>query len=308
MSKEILIIGYGSIGRRHARICAEDDHKVVCVTNNQECQFPKYKKIEEALANKNPDIAIICNETSKHISTLNRLKQAKFSGPILIEKPLSNNIQEILVPNDKKNIYIAYNLRFHPIIQKIKTELVNEHIVSASYYVGMYLPDWRPGTNYRESYSAKKEEGGGVIHDLSHEVDLALWQCGDWGRVVAMGGKFSNLEINSDDVYSLMLETIKCPCVSINLNYLDRMPRRMITINTFNKTIFADLISGELIINGNLEQISVERDSTYRAQIDALIHGLNKESLCSWREGVNADLLIDAAQKSVIYESWVGSA
>ena len=141
----------------------------------------------------NLHVSWICNATNKHEQALLEILNANYEGKILIEKPLSIS-QSILEKKNIKNILVSFNLRFHPLIKILKEELENEEIIQVCSYVGQYLPEWRPGRDYREVYSAKRSEGGGVLRDLSHEIDFLAYLTGQITHVSAFGGKLSALE------------------------------------------------------------------------------------------------------------------
>lgn len=177
-------------------------------------------------------------------------------------------------------------------------------VVTVTIYVGSYLPDWRSQTDYRNSYSAHRQAGGGVLRDLSHELDYVLWLFGYWRRLTAKGGKFSSLEIDSDDVYSILMETDRCPLVSIHMNYLDRVPRREIFVNTDNQTIHIDLCQNKMEINQSQEAITLERDATYRSEHQAILDG-HLATLCSLEEARETLLTIEASEQAAISHSWI---
>ncbi|MDC0492537.1 gfo/Idh/MocA family oxidoreductase, partial [Candidatus Pseudothioglobus singularis] len=231
-----------------------------------------------------------------HISKLIEIKYLGFQGPILIEKPLSNN--ETNIPEGIfNNVFVAYNLRFNPLIQRLFEEIQGEYIISAQAYVGQYLPQWRPNRDYRETYSSKKVEGGGVLRDLSHELDIINWLLGGWRQITAIGGHFSKLEIDSDDVFGLMLEMKKCLVATIQLNYLDRATRREIIINTNDHVFRIDLIKN--IFQKDSEEFSFDFDTnfSYRMQHKAIMDN-NDSYLCNFESGKDLMFLIDAAEKS----------
>jgi len=144
-----------------------------------------------------------------------------------------------------------------------------------------------------------------VIRDLSHELDYLSWMMGRWLRVAALGGQFSKLEINSDDVFILLFETDRCPAITVHLNYLDRGPHRTLRVNTEEHTFGVDLIEESLCVDGNLvSSYNLERDATYRAEHEAIIDG-NFAQLCTLEEGQEVINLIEAAEKSVWTEKWI---
>ena len=209
-----LVIGYGSIGQRHTRLLEELGHQVAVVSRRHVNHSPLYTNLEQGLVKWQPDYVIVANRTSEHHKTLEVLAQVKFGGLVLIEKPLFDKYTKI-PQNNFSQIAVAYNLRFHPLLQELK-QIVDSasKILTVNVYVGSYLPDWRSQIDYRTSYSASKQSGGGVLRDLSHELDYTLWIFGDWQRLTAIGGKMSQLDIDSDDdAYALLIETKRCPLI-----------------------------------------------------------------------------------------------
>lgn len=299
----VLIIGYGSIGARHARLLAELGCRTA-VVSRREVDFPvSYLGLAEALAAESPDYVVIANATDQHHDALLTLARLGYTGSVLVEKPLFNDVVELSSLPFRK-VFVAYNLRFHPIIQRLKTLLEGEKILSVQAYVGQYLPDWRPASDYRVSYSASAEQGGGVLRDLSHELDYLTWMLGKWERISALGGHYSSLEITSDDIFALMLVTPSCPIVTLQLNYLDRLARRFVLINTSNHTIEADLIKGTITIDRDIESYTTGMDVTYRSMHQAILSG-SAGTLCSLDEGLDTLRLIEAAERAARHGEWV---
>jgi predicted dehydrogenase len=299
----VLVIGYGSIGVRHARLLTDLGCRTA-VVSGRDVDYPiVYLDLSEALDKELPEYVVIANATNHHYETMLLLAQQGFSGTVLVEKPLFNQSQDLSVLPFSKT-FIGYNLRFHPMIQRLKKLLVGERIISVSAYVGQYLPEWRPATDYRTSYSASAEQGGGVLRDLSHELDYLTWLLGGWEMVSALGGHLSPLEINSDDVFALMLVTPACPVVTLQMNYLDRLTRRFIVINTEGHTIEADLIKGVITVDRESESLTTERDHTYRAMHEAVLSG-NTDTLCSLDEGLETLRLIESAEFAASNGIWV---
>lgn len=298
-----LIIGYGSIGARHARLLAEMGHEVRCVTRNPQCPFPVFTDLADALDGNMPDLAVISTPTADHHGTLRALLAHGVGGRILVEKPLFDHVPATLPPGTE-HIFAAYNLRLHPLVQEAAQLLTDRPIFSARFFVGQYLPDWRPGTDYTAGYSARRDQGGGVLRDLSHELDLALHLLGPWRRVAAIGGHFSDLVIDSDDVFDLLLETDRCPSVSIHLDYLNRTARRGFEINALGLSIHADFVAGRLEAEGQAKAFAPDRDATYRAQLAALASG-ETARLCSFDQGLAVLGLIEAAGRAATQGQWV---
>jgi predicted dehydrogenase len=298
-----LVIGYGSIGARHARLLGELGCASAVVTRRQVDFSTVYPDIESALCGHRPDYVVVANATKQHHATLASLASAGFSGRVLVEKPLFENLLPLPVSRFQ-GIYVAYNLRFHPVIQRLRDMLAGETMLSVQAYVGQYLPEWRPGTDYRQSYSASAAQGGGVLRDLSHELDYLGWLFGSWESVTALGGHFSPLEIDSDDLFVVLMQTERCPVVSVQLSYLDRIARRRISINTRDHAIEADLIAGTVAIDGKRETLLVERDHTYREMHRAVLNG-DFSSLCTVHEGLATLQLIETAESANRQKEWV---
>lgn len=301
---ECLIIGYGSIGKRHLRILKDLGCRVSVVTSQKiDCE-EYYSTIKEAFEKKSFDYVVIANPTYLHYNALIQLIQCDFQGIVLIEKPLFVNIEEL--PNHKiKKILVAYNLRFHELLIQTKNLIENQEMITFSAYVGQYLPTWRKGRDYRTCYSATKKQGGGVLRDLSHELDYSLWLCGPFTQVAAMGGHYSQLEIDSDDTYSLMMKCTSCPIVNLHINYLDKVIKREITINTQHHTIGIDFMKGTLSVDGELQnQVSDGMAKTYLKQHQAVIEN-NFTHFCQYSEGLSVMKLIEAAEKASASKTWI---
>lgn len=299
-----LVIGYGSAGRRHARLLAATGEEVAVITAGDAGSRPRFGGVAEALAAWRPGYVVVSNRTSGHYSALKALVDGGYRGRVLVEKPLYDAPQPPL-DHAFERAAVGYNLRCHPLLRRLKAMLDQaERIATAHVYVGSYLPAWRPGADYRESYSARKAEGGGVLRDLSHELDYVHWLLGPWTELAAAGGHFSELAIDSDDAFSLLMTTARCPLVSVHMNYLDRVPRRRLTINTHDATIHADLIANVLSVDGREERVTVAADETYIRMHDAMLAG-DGAGLCTLDEGEAIVREIAAAERAAAARAWV---
>lgn len=301
--KRAVVVGYGSIGRRHHRLLEELGCTTSVVSARDIGVASVRRSIADAINDNAPDYVVIANETVRHHGSVQELAAARFRGSVLVEKPLFHEVAAVPA-NDFDRLLVAYNLRFHPVLQRVRDLLAGEELVSASIYVGQYLPSWRPGTDYHSSYSASRAGGGGVLRDLSHDLDYALWLLGPWQRVAALGGQLSELEIDSEDAFALLLETERCPLVSVQLNYLDRTPRRQLVINTRRRTIAADFIVGEVSVDGERQHFAVDRDAPYRAMHEAILTGRG-EAACTVTGALDVLALIQAAERAAADRQWV---
>jgi predicted dehydrogenase len=303
MSGGALVVGLGSIGQRHARLLGELGVAVAAVSRRSDAAPRCYASLALALAREAPDYVVIANETAAHHATLATLADCGFAGAVLVEKPLFAEPAP-LPANRFAGLYVGYNLRFHPVLAELKRLLADEPALSAHVYVGQYLPDWRPGRDYRDTASASRAAGGGALRDLSHELDYMGWLFGPCRQVAALDGRSGALDIDSDDVAALLLAFERCPAATAQLNYLDRPGAREIIINTARHTLRADLIRGTLRINGEERHFPVARDDTYLAQHRSVL-GNRRDTLCTAEEGAAVVALIAAAEQSAATGAWV---
>ena len=255
------------------------------------------------MATEQPDYIVIANPTSEHRQALQTVADNGFDGRVLVEKPLFDMPADI--PRNRfRGAYVAYNLRFHPVIQAIRTRLQGEQPISAQFYAGQYLPTWRPGTDYTQSYSARRVAGGGVLRDLSHELDCLTWLFGDCKRVAAIGGHFSHLAIDSDDAFSVLAETGRCSMATLQVNYLDRIRKREIVINTDRHALHADLVAARLVVDTDTQEFSVSPDDTYLAQHRAVIAD-DDRYLCTLKQGMGIVELVATIERAAKSGNWI---
>ena len=298
---KILFFGLGSIGNKHARIIKEKyNHKLFAfrtkkgqVDNN--FKIKEFFKIESAFETK-PDVAFITNPTYLHIQTAHEC--IKRNTHLFIEKPISHSIENIdkIDKEIKKRhliTYVAYNLRFHPVLEKIKEITKNKKPIYFKSICKSYLPSWRDGQDYTRSYSAKKELGGGVLLDLSHEIDYITWIFGDIIKIDGYCDKISNLKINCEDIFEGEITSKTGVKGNIHLDYFTKKTKRTIEIQYDNETIEGDLLNNTIkIIKNNKEKISklnYENDITYEKQIEYFFkqyHNKNEKMMNNYSEAL----------------------
>jgi predicted dehydrogenase len=298
----VAVVGAGSIGSRHQRILKQLGHQVSVVSANS--PDADFRSMSDALERESFDYVVIASQTSQHVTDLSALINNRFSGRVLIEKPLFEKLHT-LEDNNFSFAAVGYNLRFHPAIVWLKDTLPKlGKLSSANFYVGQYLPTWRPDSDYRKSSSARDISGGGVLRDLSHELDLVQYLFGDWQQLTAVGGKFSDLEIATDDTFSILMTSTNCNAISVQLNYIDRIKQRYITINGNNGTVSIDLISNTAKFNDLDVKFSVNADDSYVAQHLAVISN-DSQNTCSLSEALKVVETIQAIEKSAEKLKWI---
>jgi predicted dehydrogenase len=251
---DVLIIGLGSIAAKHilSLNSLQEKFNIYALRttegNNVEGVTNIYSISELPRL---PSFAIVSNPTQFHFQTITSL--ACLNIPMFIEKPPLHTLDEIETVIDQineKNIltYVACNLRFHPCIQFLKSHLQagdNIKINEVNVYCGSYLPDWRPEKNYKKTYSANKEMGGGVHLDLFHEMDYTCWLFGYPNSSYGFKSNKSSLEINADDYANYILEYPEFN-VSIILNYYRNKAKRTIEVLFAKETWIVDLIQNTI--------------------------------------------------------------
>ncbi len=300
-----LVVGFGSIGQRHARVLRDIGLDVAIVTRADPVEYTAFRTLEQGLAEWQPEYVVIANDTRLHAGSLQRLAQLEYRGITLVEKPLAATVEDLgALPRGP--VYVGYCLRFHPLIQNLIDLLEGERVWTFFAYVGQYLPTWRAQGDYRHSYSARAGEGG-AIRDLSHELDYAQFLLGQWRRAVVAGGQYSDLEIESEDAASIIIECDRCPLVTIHVNYLDRTPARWIRTNGSFGTVWADLVAGKLAVNDEEKSVIFDRDEMYRRQHLAALAN-DTQYLCKRDQAMYSLSLVDAAHRSMRESRWISAA
>ncbi len=303
MAPNALVIGHGSIGARHARLLRESGCRTAVVSRRAIEDTQTYRSLDEALRDQRPGYVVIANETAQHLPTLTALAEAEYDGTVIVEKPLA--AETCALPRHRfAAAYVGYQLRFHPVLQALRSRLADDEVIAAQAYVGQYLPDWRPGSDYRAGYSARADLGGGALRDLSHELDYLGWLFGPWRRLAALGGRLSELEIESDDCWGVLIAFADCPLATLQLNYLDRVGRRELVVVTKRHSYRADLIGGQLACDGDLETFEVDRDRLLIAEHQAALSG-DSSVLCSLAEGLEVVETVEAIERAAETGGWV---
>lgn len=302
-----LVVGYGSIGARHARILSEMGHSVAVVSRRSNI-FPKcYDSLEVAINEFQPEYIVIANETSQHVSALHEIIGSGHSGPLLIEKPLRTIDEAQTIDIDalqKQNIFVGYNLRFSPALSELKSLVAERSIYSVQIHCGSYLPDWRPGQDYRKTSSARRSSGGGVLYDLSHEIDYANWLFGCWTKVAAVVESSGLLEIDTEDSVSILAASERCSAITVTMNYLDRPAYRTIRVTTDAGAYLLDLLSGELTDpDGTKTKFYLERDQTYSSMHKSVLS--NGGVCCSVAEAEHITAIISGIRKAASETKWI---
>lgn len=274
----VLFIGLGSIAKRHiTNLGALSDAKLSIsvfrsgqgkdITGDIKDRFDHVYTSDEEL-DSCYDAIFITNPTALHYDTL--LKRLNLSNCFFIEKPIFVTGEEdisVFSSADKK-YYVAAPLRYSNAIQWLKNNIDFSTVYSMRVISSSYLPDWRPGVDYRNIYSAHKDMGGGVSIDLIHEWDYITYLIGFPESVKSIISRKSDLEIDSDDIAVYVAE-YPDKIVELHLDYFGRKTQRRIELYTKDDTIVADLIEQKIcwLCTGKEVNLSEERNSYQKKEL-----------------------------------------
>jgi predicted dehydrogenase len=289
-SSYYLVIGSGSIARRHIKNLKTifPNAKVACISASgraltpQECGADTVlTSLDEALASGKPDFAIVASPSPWHLSQMRQLVAA--GVPSLVEKPLADDFSlasaemDALRPHADQ-LEVAYNLRYLPSAQEMKRLLeagVLGRIHSVLIDVGQYLPDWRPQSDYRLNVSARRDLGGGVLLELSHELDYLTWLFGRFEQVYCVTGQSGCLEIDVEDRVDAMLSRDDGLVITLHMDFLQRVVTRTCKVIGENGTLIWNIATNSVSLLAPENQSKVlfsdeayDRNAMYLSEIE----------------------------------------
>ena len=259
----ILVVGYGSIGKRHIQnLLNFKNVHIFVLTKRSQDSFLKQNKIQvfnslKKALSENIDVAIIANTTDQHVKTSYLL--AKSGVDLLIEKPLSNSTRDLkkLFEITQKNKIITLMgcvLRFNPFIKKIHDIITKNElgkIIFARVENGSYLPDWHPYENYQKSYASRKDLGGGVVLTAIHEIDYLYWFFGSVAEVISFTGQYSDLKMSVEDLSVSLIKFNNNVISELHLDYFQRPSTRNCKLVGTKGTLLWDDTSNEVKLYNN---------------------------------------------------------
>jgi predicted dehydrogenase len=324
--KTVLIVGLGSIGRRHIGVIKNLFPKInIVVLRHKRCDKNNIKElglykcvtsINKAIAT-NPQAAIIANPATKHVEVAKQLASNRVN--LLIEKPISDSskgVEELIDICIKNNVTLmtGYNLRFLPSLIEFKRQLQENkigNIYSIRSEIGQYLPSWRPESDYRSSVSANKSLGGGALLELSHEIDYLSWVFGSIKWVKSHVSRQSSLEINVEDSANIILGFGEFKGIeltaSLNIDFIRHDTTRKCFAIGEKGTLLWDGISGkvEYFEKGGSDWSKVflsntDRNYTYSEEIKSFFSSIECEEppYVSGDDGLRTVLVVEAIKES----------
>ncbi len=327
MVRPVLLIGSGSIGRRHlANLRDAVPGAGVTLLRRPDAGplDPAVAAAVDRLVDRMddalrplPQLAVVAGPASTHVA--HALELAGAGVPMLIEKPLSVDLAgcDELAAICRANavpVVVGYTLRYHPGFIELQ-ELLGSGAVGRPLLlraeVGQYLPDWRPGVDYRTTVTASRSLGGGPLLELSHELDLARVLLGMPVSVIAHLARVGDLAIDTEDTADLVLrhrsaQAGRGAVSSIHLDVLQRPSRRLLRLTGTDGTLELGFVAGTLVRVANDGSPTavplpalVDRNQLYRAELADLLAAMDGRSpRVGLDDGIATMQIIDAARRS----------
>ncbi|HSL45226.1 MAG TPA: Gfo/Idh/MocA family oxidoreductase [Anaerolineales bacterium] len=330
---KFLIAGLGSIGRRHFRnliALGEEDiillrTRKATLPNEELTAYPVETDIREALKKHHPEAVIVANPTSMHLDVA--IPAAEAGCHILLEKPVSHSLErlDVLQKTAQKSgskILVGFQFRYHPTLNKAR-ELIQSNapgkVLTVHAHWGEYLPQWHPWEDYRQSYAARADLGGGVIVTLTHPLDYLRYLLGDVETLWSFNGHISPLEIDVEDVAEIGLKFANGTVGGVHVNYFQRPPVHRLEIVGTDGSLRWDNADGILhcfkspasfgsysdnpaapVVETFAPPEGFERNQLFVAQMLHFIETARGESepVCSLEDGIMALRLALAAYES----------
>lgn len=257
---KFLIAGLGSIGRRHFRNLITLGQKDIILLRSHRATlpddelagYPVETDIHAALTNHKPEAVIVANPTSLHLDVA--IPAAEAGCHILLEKPISDSLDRLdelqkAAEKSGSKILVGFQFRYHPTLNKAR-EMIQQgalgKILTVHAHWGEYVPQWHPWEDYRQSYAARADLGGGVIRTLTHPLDYLRYIIGEVESLWSFNGHVSSLEMDVEDVAEIGLKFASGAIGGVHLNYVQRPPTHRLEIVGTDGTLRWDNADGML--------------------------------------------------------------
>jgi predicted dehydrogenase len=316
--QRVLICGLGSIGQRYCRLIHSEwpSIKLAALRSGINSNSPSIDGIDAVFTTADralgwkPDVVIVASPASVHLDQA--LQFASREIPVLIEKPVGVGTEpketwdELLRLAQSVPICVGYVLRHDPCAAFIRERLEScalGKLLVADFYCGSWLPAWRPQQDYRKTVSARQELGGGVMLELSHEIDMAQWLLGRLEPVSSIIRRSGLLDIDVEDQAVMLLRTEDSTTVSIRLDFCTVPVKRCTMLRGDEAELLWDLVDGVVTITQSDQsrkaiKLGISTDELFLKQLRAfwsLPDGSNS-SLCTLSESLDVLSIINQAQ------------
>ena len=284
---KVCFVGIGSIAKRHIR-----NLHTVCIERDIEVQIDAFRRNDisvQGVSNiyttidsvpEDYDVIFITNPTEMHLESLKQFHNK--GNSFFVEKPVVASGQMLsakaLQIRDDAVYYVAATLRYNAVIRWVKNNVDPADVISVRSISSSYLPNWRCGQDYRQTYSAHKDMGGGVSIDLIHEWDYLTYLFGWPLKVHSIIGKKSDLEIDSDDI-AIYVAEYPSMTAEVHLDYFGRKTIREIEVFTKKDTIVGDISNNKLkfLVSGEELAFNEERDDFQKRELRYFLDMIDNE-------------------------------
>lgn len=257
---KFLIAGLGSAGRRHLRNLIALGEKDIVLLRSHKATLPEEdlagfmveEEVGAALEKHRPDAVIIANPTALHLGIA--IPAAQAGCCILLEKPVAESLGrvpalEAALRRGGGRLLVGFQFRFHPAFMRAR-EIIRSgqigSVLTVHAHWGEHLPDWHPWEDYRQSYAARADLGGGVIRTLTHPLDYLRYLVGEVAALWSFNGHLSSLEVDVEDTAEIGLRFADGAIGGLHLNYFQRPPVHRLEIAGTGGTLRWDHADGVL--------------------------------------------------------------
>ncbi|WP_417435998.1 Gfo/Idh/MocA family protein [Idiomarina abyssalis] len=312
--KKVAVIGCGNIGQRHMRNLATlftnaTVYAIRSGSGNAFCPADADQLITLDELDSSFELAIVASPANFHVPHARHCLDLNIST--LIEKPLAQDYAhglhfvDSLSPGNNKLASVAYCLRYLPSAQFIKKLIETKQlgrIYNVNAEVGQYLPDWRSGTDYTQSVSARSDLGGGALNELSHELDYINWLFGVEKVLSASVRRSHELNTDVEEIVDAQVTLKNSAIGTIHLDFLQKRPYRKCVIIAENARIEWDLIANSVTqfdANGFKALFDGSRYDKNHMYLDMIGDFIaQKQNTASLREGLEVLHIIQRIKES----------
>lgn len=323
-----LVLGCGSIGFRHighlkqlglSNLEAADPNPSAQERTKAKWGIRVDSDADEALSRR-PDLVLVCTPAATHVDLT--IKALEAGAHVFVEKPLAVSLETLRPLIERKNgdgrmVQVGYNLRYHPAMKAAKQVLDSGRmgkVLTGDAEFGLYLKKWWPGRDYRDSYMAGAEKGGGLLLDVSHEIDLMIWFLGSIREVSAYGDRLSRLEMEGPDVIKALLKMESGAVVSLSMDCLQPAYTRGFKLVGEDSALKwhcpegrADTSVGELSVCESPSErfqpvkISGSSQETYLEELRDFLSSIEtgRQPACGLREAVELLRVVEGIRRSI---------
>ncbi|MBC9822684.1 Gfo/Idh/MocA family oxidoreductase [Terrabacter sp. MAHUQ-38] len=254
MSAGVVVRGSGSIGQRHARVFRQVGADVSLWPVRERGagvgdldESTGARLLDDATGPRalpGAALVVVATDTSRHVADAIEALDAGATA-VLVEKPVAPTAAEADVLGGHPRaaaVWVAAPLRAHEAFRHLRRLVGHvDGAASAHVWSQSWLPDWRPDRDYRESYSARPDEGG-VLRDLVHEIDYATVLFGTPALIGARVETSGPLEIEADQAATLLWSAERDVTVTTRLDYITRPTSRGLVMRSAGGTLEWDVV------------------------------------------------------------------